>query len=883
MSNHEVAIQRINYAKDNGTRYLDLSGLNLSSLPEEISELWQLSDLDISFNNLTEFPSVLLGMTNIRSLNVSHNYLTELPFTYGIYYLLKELDFSYNLFNFIPDGLDSLPELEDINFHGNPFHSSLPVELQKNDDIFYIRFYLESFKRDSVERRIFETKLLIVGKGEVGKTTLMKVISNPEYQVEVGKEETTHGINIDAFLFPVYFPARLPYYNPFFDFKDLCFEDGDGETVFVQGDQPYFDDWFYDDLDGYIHEVREPHLEVSTDFLVKKPVKVNVWDFGGQEILYSTHQFFLTQRSIYILVWEPRSDSYEENFDYWLNVIERLGKDSPVIIVMNKCDVSVKNIDEQRYREKFKNIIGFHRVSCLTKEGINNLMDDILQRVVELKHMGDQLPNRWDEIRDNLREQKSDYITLSDFRELCQIRDEKKLSYISSYLSDLGDIIHFSGDLRLRNLVITNPHWLTKAIYELIHSLEVQRNDGLLEAERLSELLDEKKYPSDKHLEILSLMERFEICFRVLGANNLYIIPALLKASPDNPTLITEFKVPEALKFQVIYEHMPSGIIERLICRLNTYLEKNNYWKYGAVFNNEDSRALVYVDKVKRKIQLFVLGELKTNLYTLIHSAITGIHNDLKLKESDSNELIACNCHECVVSNSPYMFEVKDLKKYLSKNKDSIDCRTSTDAVNIQELLIGYRKTGFEKNVLLREIVEAASKLQSRHKMLDGFNEDKINIYFQDLLRPGTTDNGLYTNEQSLKGSSESKKQSGELDINIETIDGKSITFFEGFILKSLDKTVIDKHIIKAITNYDSNGLKEKFAGVYCYASDFIGLVKKYQVYVNTINIEGIEFISIEDLSNIYMNGSEMKVLRSIYKRNDKRLILYHVLVNLKL
>ncbi len=31
-------------------------------------------------------------------------------------------------------------------------------------------------------------------------------------------------------------------------------------------------------------------------------VQLHVWDFGGQEIMHATHQFFLTQRSLYLLV-----------------------------------------------------------------------------------------------------------------------------------------------------------------------------------------------------------------------------------------------------------------------------------------------------------------------------------------------------------------------------------------------------------------------------------------------------------------------------------------------------------------------------------------------------------------------------------------------------
>jgi small GTP-binding protein len=37
-----------------------------------------------------------------------------------------------------------------------------------------------------------------------------------------------------------------------------------------------------------------------------KPFRVNIWDFGGQEIYHATHQFFLTERSLYTLLIDNR-------------------------------------------------------------------------------------------------------------------------------------------------------------------------------------------------------------------------------------------------------------------------------------------------------------------------------------------------------------------------------------------------------------------------------------------------------------------------------------------------------------------------------------------------------------------------------------------------
>lgn len=50
-------------------------------------------------------------------------------------------------------------------------------------------------------------------------------------------------------------------------------------------------------------------------------LRLNTWDFGGQEIYHATHQFFLTQRSLYVIVWNARLGVEQARLDYWLKTI----------------------------------------------------------------------------------------------------------------------------------------------------------------------------------------------------------------------------------------------------------------------------------------------------------------------------------------------------------------------------------------------------------------------------------------------------------------------------------------------------------------------------------------------------------------------------------
>ena len=46
--------------------------------------------------------------------------------------------------------------------------------------------------------------------------------------------------------------------------------------------------------------------EYSPHQLRTKPITFMTWDFGGQIEYYATHQCFLTQRSLYIIVWNAQ-------------------------------------------------------------------------------------------------------------------------------------------------------------------------------------------------------------------------------------------------------------------------------------------------------------------------------------------------------------------------------------------------------------------------------------------------------------------------------------------------------------------------------------------------------------------------------------------------
>jgi GTPase SAR1 family protein len=106
-------------------------------------------------------------------------------------------------------------------------------------------------------------------------------------------------------------------------------------------------------------------------------VRLNVWDFGGQEIYHATHQFFLTKRSLYLLVANCRTSEDENRIEYWLKLIQSFGGQSPVIIVGNKKDEQPLDINRKALRTKYPNICAIIETSCQSGDGIADLRSTI--------------------------------------------------------------------------------------------------------------------------------------------------------------------------------------------------------------------------------------------------------------------------------------------------------------------------------------------------------------------------------------------------------------------------------------------------------------------------------------------------------------------------
>ena len=626
---------------------LHLNSNELNSLPESIGQLTNLQSLYLSHNQLSSLPGNIGQLTSLRSFLLSNNHLSSLPESVGQLINLQSLDLSSNHLSILPGIVERLTKLHTLNLSHNQLsslpdkakalsrlsildlrcnHLPIPPEILGTEKSYklpspskVLDFYF-SLQTEEGSALLYEAKLILVGEGGAGKTSLAKKIHTETYQLQTD-EETTQGIDVIRWNF--------------------LMENG---SLF----------------------------------------RVNIWDFGGQEIYHATHQFFLTKRSLYLLVADTRQGNTD--FAYWLNVVELLSDNSPVIIIKNEKQDRHCEIDEGLFRSQFNNLKDSLSTNLADNRGLTQIKDAIRFRLSQLPHVGTALPTFWVNVRTDLEEtaQKQNTLALEQYFDICRrhdCTDKQRMLFVSEYLHDLGVCLHFQKDPILKRTLILRPEWATTAVYKVTDSNTVRNNQGYFTAADLAIIWQSEQY-ADFRDELLQLMMRFKLAYEIPTAPGHYIAPQLLPVSqPFYPWDITGNLI---LRYR--YDFMPKGILTRFIVETHRLIENQNHvWKNGVVLADKWARAQVIENYLKSEVNICISGINKKPLLETVRNEFRRIHDSYE--HMKYQELIPCNCAKCKGSAEPEFYAYDLLMQYIARGKYEIECRTSIERVDVRRLI----------------------------------------------------------------------------------------------------------------------------------------------------------------------------------------------------
>lgn len=517
----------------------------------------------------------LLKMPNLKELELVHCEIESID-TLKVLDHLEQIDLTGNKIIDIPPELakrfDITAKSKESNkgslIIGNNPLISPPIEIVERGET-AVRPYFDSMVGEMEE--LNEAKIIFLGNGEVGKTSLMKALSGQQFDAE---EATTHGINICRYNVPINEQRSI----------DASIWDFGGQQI--------------------MHATHQL-------FLSRRCVYVLVINDRRDDL------------------------QQEQKIEYWLQQVQTFGDGSKIIIIRNKSDMfSSNNIPEGKLKEKFPNLVAIESVSCKTEDNIDRVKNLLNDQVRQLPMRKVFLAKNWIQIKEEIKalSHEKDHLPLSTYIDICLkhgVTDCEAQNTLRQLLHDLSVIIAFE-ELSDFDMGILNPHWITDGIYTIINSSILEGNKGYIkiaEAQKELDRVHPNKYVNKARF-IIESMVQFELCHTV-GSNksNTYLVPNLL------PNEIREHKLSSGkntINFLFKYENLlPPSLFPKLLVRMNNLIASDKRWRTGAIITDVDTnvQSRIEVDSVSKELKITVTGEQARDFFTIIRHHIRNLHN----------------------------------------------------------------------------------------------------------------------------------------------------------------------------------------------------------------------------------------------------------------
>ncbi|XP_064618850.1 uncharacterized protein LOC135482601 [Lineus longissimus] len=566
--------------------------------PPEIFELENLTYLDLSYQGVVFVPEDISRLTKLKTLLLNDNpYLTLLPGAVG-----------------------NLP-LERLAIDDCPSLKTPPPEICSKG-FMALMGYLRRLVAGSVACK--RTKLMIVGLGGAGKTSLVKALLSGENKCHIESGEAiTDGIDIHS--------------------------------------------W---------------PLTMKND-----TVTFSVWDFAGQTVYYNTHQFFLSNRAVYLLLWNIRLGYEHAGLDFWLSSISVHSPQAPIIIVGTHLDqVSNYVIPQIELKKRYPQIVGFHFISTWSGQGVRELQQKLFSVSIQQKYMGEKIPEVWLRFEEKIlsHRTKSDVVSYSDVETIATdsgIFDSLETSQAVRFLHDLGTVQHFDNQF-LRDKVVVNPQWIVDVMACVVSVKDSPIKEGKFKHSDIAKVW--KDFPEEYHEWLLRLTEKFDLTFP-LPEKALNLVPCLLPETEPEISWpsIDRKKGRRETKMEYKFEYLPVGLFNRGQVRLYEYSDSSFIWKRGSVLKKNGHVALIMQTR-DNKLLLKCHGPRPENILfmihevfeTLIQESFQGVQYDFRVP-----------CGECMnMARDPYMFKGSTIRRATGLKTPFLQCVKNFHIISLTDL-----------------------------------------------------------------------------------------------------------------------------------------------------------------------------------------------------
>lgn len=563
---YREATKRITDAARENATTLDLSSLGLASVPPEIGSLTALTHLDLDGNELTTLPSEIGTLAALTTIYIQDNRLIELPPEIGSLSALMGLFLHGNASLGIPDAVLGPAYVETLA-------GKTPTKPQ---DILNFYFSQRQAEAAGTLRPIKEIKVMLVGRGGAGKTSLRRFFLRQPHDAD---EKETPGIALNTF------PLVCQQSELTVRLWDFA-----GQEI--------------------THALHQFFLTEGCVYLLVLDPRSNT------EMLDAEYWLGLLRRyagNSPILLVLNRQDARQGGYEVDRRVLtERF----PQVHSFTRTNCATRDGCEdlrRRLHEAVESLPQTEPPHLQVPEKWLNVMHDCVGSAADLQHM-----------------------TLDEFRQICAKRGEvvsDKQESLARLLHKLGVVLHFVEDPRLRDTTVLDPHWVTDGVYRLLRFKDRTESDGVLSlTEALQALQGEDEHDARF---LLRLMERFEMCFP-LGEETdgmqpmKWLIPGAL--DQFQPAGVTDdWQQPSGVRLRYVYDPLQEGVLPRFIVRTQLLSEQQPRWRNGVILKDGKARALVRRGANRNHVEVTAFGPDadRLQLLQIIQGNFLAIHSDL--------------------------------------------------------------------------------------------------------------------------------------------------------------------------------------------------------------------------------------------------------------
>lgn len=656
--NYREALRRIREAKEKNLTELDLTKLGLTQIPEEVFELTELKMLNLNHNRLTTIPNEIVKLAKLKGLELFDNQLITIPDIIEKLKNLTLLDFGRNHLTSIPELIRKLLNLTAFAVDENQLalipefigelrnlrtlnldHSQLTTLPESIENLINLNeLYISDNQLTTLPESIGKfTKLIDLRIRGNLLTTLPESISNLTNLESINLKGNLFKVGPEVYDLPPQeqIQAILQWQRsqqagtlePIHEAKVIFIgESNHGKTHLIEFLQK-------GEIERKItttHGIERSQLMIPYD---KKDIRLNIWDLGGQEFMRSTHQFFFSERTLYVLVTLARRERNELN--HWLKLANQLGNKAPVLVVINKIDLDAHDLDRRSLERDYPNIAGFVR-TCIydcgegraaeTIKGLKDKITAIVTNEEKMPSVFEQRPPDWFGVKEELEKLEAkgkNFITYREYESLNFIKDlpeeERKINL--KLLSMIGAVVSYVDDPRLIDTNVINPQWIMDGVYAIINDPQVKDvAKGRLHIRDLARILPKEQFPKARHAYLLELMKKFDLCYAAKDQKDVYFIPDLFEdIEPEE-----EWDGEGSMHFRYNYDDFPPDVfMTRFIVEMHQDIEGEKRWRSGVFISNGSCRAKVYQRYRKNYIHIEVIGnksEGRSYLYAIRES-----------------------------------------------------------------------------------------------------------------------------------------------------------------------------------------------------------------------------------------------------------------------